>query len=163
DSEIDELFRIFQVLGTPDESVWPNITQFKDFKPVFPKWKPQPLDNYVPTLNSHGVDLLSKMLTYDDSLRISAKRALSHTFFNEINENNRCLSSRPLLKDKCEHETDNACKQSSSTSSLAVLNSKPDFINKDNCETNIGKEYKQPTEVNSTVDVSKVEPVSWRL
>ncbi|CAG8454643.1 1593_t:CDS:2 [Cetraspora pellucida] len=152
-----------RVLGTPDENVWPNITHFKDFTPVFPKWKPQPLDKYVPTLNSHGIDLLSKMLTYDDSLRISAKRALSHPFFNEMNENNRYFSSRPLLKGQCERETDGACRQSSSTSNFAALNSKPDFISKDKCETNIGKEYKQPTEMSSTMGVSKTEPVSWRL
>ncbi|CAG8548143.1 12659_t:CDS:2, partial [Dentiscutata heterogama] len=153
DSEIDELFRIFHV--------WPSITQFRDFKPVFPKWKPQPLDKYVPTLSSLGVDLLSKMLTYDDILRISAKRALSHPFFNEINENSRCLSSRPLIKDQCEHETDAAHQQSSDTSSLT--NSKSNFISKSKCETNIEKEYKQPTEMNSTVGVSKAEPVPWRL
>ncbi|CAG8719238.1 5046_t:CDS:2, partial [Gigaspora rosea] len=136
DSEIDELFRIFQVLGTPDESVWPNITQFRDFTPVFPKWKPQPLDKYVPTLSSLGVDLLSKMLTYDDILRISAKRALSHPFFNEINDNNLCLSSRPLTKEQCEHESDVALRQSSDTNSLATLNSKSTFINKCGTEMN---------------------------
>ncbi|KAF0429813.1 CMGC/CDK/CDC2 protein kinase [Gigaspora margarita] len=138
DSEIDELFRIFQVLGTPDENVWPNITQFRDFTPVFPKWKPQPLDKYVPTLSPLGVDLLSKMLTYDDTLRISAKCALSHPFFNEINDNNRCLSSRPLIKEQCEHESDAALRQSSDTNSLATLNSKPTFTGK--CETNIEKD-----------------------
>ncbi|CAG8714936.1 15567_t:CDS:2 [Racocetra fulgida] len=50
---------IVKVLGTPDENVWPGISQFRDFTPVFPKWKPQPLNQYVPTLNSLGVDLLS--------------------------------------------------------------------------------------------------------
>ncbi|CAG8766662.1 17312_t:CDS:2, partial [Racocetra persica] len=52
ESEIDELFLIFQ------QNVWPGISQFRDFTPVFPKWKPQPLNQYVPTLNSLGVDLL---------------------------------------------------------------------------------------------------------
>ena len=32
DSEIDQLFRIFRVLRTPTEDVWPGVTQLPDFK-----------------------------------------------------------------------------------------------------------------------------------
>lgn len=39
DSEIDQIFKIFRVLGTPNESVWANVTKLKDFKATFPKWK----------------------------------------------------------------------------------------------------------------------------
>ena len=37
--EIDELFKIFHVLGTPNEGTWPGVTQFADFKDTFPKWE----------------------------------------------------------------------------------------------------------------------------
>lgn len=37
--EIDELFKIFRVLGTPNEGTWPGVTQFADFKDTFPKWE----------------------------------------------------------------------------------------------------------------------------
>lgn len=37
--EIDELFKIFHVLGTPNEATWPGVTQFADFKDTFPKWE----------------------------------------------------------------------------------------------------------------------------
>lgn len=36
DSEIDELFRIFRVLRTPTEEIWPGVTQLPDFKATFP-------------------------------------------------------------------------------------------------------------------------------
>ena len=36
--EIDELFKIFRVLGTPHEGTWPGVSQFADFKDTFPKW-----------------------------------------------------------------------------------------------------------------------------
>ena len=36
--EIDELFKIFRVLGTPNEGTWPGVSQFADFKDTFPKW-----------------------------------------------------------------------------------------------------------------------------
>ena len=32
DSEIDQLFRIFRVLRTPTEEIWPEVTKLPDFK-----------------------------------------------------------------------------------------------------------------------------------
>lgn len=84
DSEIDELFKIFRVLGTPTEAIWPGVSQLPDYKPSFPQWPAVSLSKAVPYLDSDGIDLLSKMLVYDPGKRISAKRALEHPFFNEI-------------------------------------------------------------------------------
>lgn len=47
DSEIDQLFRIFRVLGTPDESNWPGVTDLPDFKAIFPKWPAQRIQDVV--------------------------------------------------------------------------------------------------------------------
>ena len=58
DSEIDQLFRIFRTLGTPDESVWPGVTSMPDYKPSFPKWAVQDLAKVVPPLDEDGRDLL---------------------------------------------------------------------------------------------------------
>lgn len=41
--EIDELYKIFMKLGTPDESVWPGVRNLPDYKDTFPRWRPQPL------------------------------------------------------------------------------------------------------------------------
>ena len=30
--EIDELYKIFQVLGTPSEELWPGVSQLPDYK-----------------------------------------------------------------------------------------------------------------------------------
>jgi cyclin-dependent kinase 2 len=78
DSEIDQIFKIFQLLGTPDEGQWHGVTQLRDFKPTFPKWKPQSIAKRVPNLDPAGVDLLTKMIALEPSQRISAKAALSH-------------------------------------------------------------------------------------
>ena len=83
DSEIDQIFKIFQLLGTPDETTWPGITQIKDFKPTFPKWKSQPIAKKVSGLDSLGLDLLAKMIALEPSKRISAKAAMAHVLFNE--------------------------------------------------------------------------------
>lgn len=37
DSEIDQLFRIFRYMGTPDENIWPGVSQLPDYK-VFIFW-----------------------------------------------------------------------------------------------------------------------------
>ncbi|XP_078716027.1 cyclin-dependent kinase 1-like [Lampetra fluviatilis] len=81
DSEIDQLFRIFRILGTPTTEVWPDVVTLPDYKPSFPKWAPSGLAAHVPGLNQDCIDLLEKMLTYDPARRISAKRALTHPYF----------------------------------------------------------------------------------
>lgn len=58
DSEIDQLFRIFRTLGTPDETVWPGVTLMPDYKPSFPKWARQDLSKVVPLLDEDGRELL---------------------------------------------------------------------------------------------------------
>ncbi|KAL1775528.1 cyclin-dependent kinase 2 isoform X2 [Sigmodon hispidus] len=84
DSEIDQLFRIFRTLGTPDEVVWPGVTSMPDYKPSFPKWVRQDFSKVVPPLDEDGRSLLSQMLHYDPNKRISAKAALAHPFFQDV-------------------------------------------------------------------------------
>ncbi|KAL3837227.1 hypothetical protein ACJMK2_022597 [Sinanodonta woodiana] len=84
DSEIDQLFRIFRTLGTPDETLWPGVSQLPDYKSTFPRWASQDVGNIVPHLSAEGKDLLQKMLKYEPSQRISAKAALSHPFFHDV-------------------------------------------------------------------------------
>uniref|UniRef100_A0A5F5Q1D4 Cyclin-dependent kinase 2 n=2 Tax=Equus TaxID=9789 RepID=A0A5F5Q1D4_HORSE len=84
DSEIDQLFRIFRTLGTPDDSVWPGVTSMPDYKPSFPKWARQDFSKVVPPLDEDGRSLLSQMLHYDPNKRISAKAALTHPFFQDV-------------------------------------------------------------------------------
>jgi len=84
DSEIDELFRIFRLLGTPTEKTWPGVTKLPDYKQSFPKWPSQPLQKNVPGICEQGANLLQHMLAYAPSARVSAKIALSHPYFEGI-------------------------------------------------------------------------------
>lgn len=81
DSEIDQIFKIFRILGTPNEETWPGVTQLPDYKDTFPRWSMQELKTVVPNLDEQGLDLLAHTLTYDSAKRISAKRALNHPYF----------------------------------------------------------------------------------
>ncbi|GAX79806.1 hypothetical protein CEUSTIGMA_g7246.t1 [Chlamydomonas eustigma] len=84
DSEIDQLYKIFQGLGTPDESCWQGVTSLPDYKDTFPKWRARNIAELVPTLDTAGVDLLSRMLVYTPQHRITAKAAMQHEFFDDI-------------------------------------------------------------------------------
>jgi len=86
DSEIDQLFRIFRVLRTPNEELWPGVTQLPDFKPTFPNWSTMNLKASMKKLETSGLDLLDQMLVYDPAKRISAKRAMSHPYFDDLDK-----------------------------------------------------------------------------
>ncbi|KAK3659711.1 Cyclin-dependent kinase catalytic subunit [Elasticomyces elasticus] len=86
DSEIDEIFKIFRVLGTPDDEAWPGVTSFPDFKSSFPKWERKVDEQLVSPeglkiIGDEGVDLLESLLVYDPAGRISAKQAVGHPYF----------------------------------------------------------------------------------
>ncbi|KAJ7910534.1 kinase-like domain-containing protein [Mycena leptocephala] len=80
DSEIDQIFRIFRILGTPNETSWPGIQGLPDYKSTFPQWSQQDLAHIVPALDTDGLDMLMATLAYDITKRISAKRALLHPY-----------------------------------------------------------------------------------
>ncbi|KAF9780633.1 Pkinase-domain-containing protein [Thelephora terrestris] len=83
DSEIDQIFRIFRIMGTPNEERWPGVSQLPDYKPTFPQWPGADLASQFPSLEAQGVDLVKQLLVYDTSKRISAKRALVHPYFSK--------------------------------------------------------------------------------
>ena len=91
DSEIDQIFKIFQFHGTPSAAQWANISTFSlnidnlpDFKPTFPKFKGVNPEVYFKNFDKVGLDLCQKMLHLDPARRISMKEALKHPYFNEL-------------------------------------------------------------------------------
>eukprot|EP00937_MAST-01D_sp_MAST-1D-sp2_P004337 g4337.t1 len=89
DSEIDELYKIFRGLGTPTNAVWPGVEELPDFAVTFPKWPVRAISTLIKKDNMlcpEGLDLLQKMLHFDPSKRISAKAAMEHPYFNELDK-----------------------------------------------------------------------------
>jgi len=82
DSEIDQIFRIFRVLGTPNDTVWPGFTNLPDYQPTFPQNPAQSFAKLFPQLDPVGRDLLEKMLQYEPGKRPTAKMALDHPYFS---------------------------------------------------------------------------------
>ena len=81
DSEIDMLYKMFRLLGTPNEKVWPGVSKLPDYNPEFPKWPEQKLSKSCGPLEPQAVELLRAMMIYDPARRITARKALSHPYF----------------------------------------------------------------------------------
>lgn len=87
DSEIDTIFKIFRMLGTPTDEVWPGVTSLRDFTQEFPKWNNSELADVRacgPALGPDGADLLSRCFRYDPVARPSARLLLQHPFFDDL-------------------------------------------------------------------------------
>jgi len=87
DSEIDTIFKVFQKLGTPTVEEWPGLANLPDFKATFPKWKAKGWDNIRNTkaqVGTQGIDLLEKLMMYDPKKRKSARTALQHPYFSDV-------------------------------------------------------------------------------
>ncbi|XP_071721934.1 cyclin-dependent kinase B2-2-like, partial [Rutidosis leptorrhynchoides] len=85
DSELQQLLHIFRLLGTPNEEVWPGVSSYKDWH-EYPQWNPRSIKAAIPSshLDDNGLDLLRQMLIYDPAKRISAKKAMEHPYFDDL-------------------------------------------------------------------------------
>ncbi|XP_044953269.1 cyclin-dependent kinase G-1-like [Hordeum vulgare subsp. vulgare] len=89
--DIDQLSKIFRMLGTPNEDIWPGYSKLPGARAKFAKQPYNKLREKFPavsftgglTLSEAGFDLLNRMLTYDPETRISAEDALNHEWFCE--------------------------------------------------------------------------------
>ena len=71
-------------MRTPTEELWPGVSELPDYKATFPKWNEFNLEQQVSRLPKDGIDLLKRLLTYNPSDRISAKAAVAHPFFDDV-------------------------------------------------------------------------------
>lgn len=92
-STADQLIRIFKIMGTPDDKIWPGITELPDYKPDFPVHPTQKITSIVPGLDEDGYDLLSQMLKYDPSQRITAAKAMQHPYFASLGQQSSVSNS----------------------------------------------------------------------
>ncbi|RKP15385.1 kinase-like domain-containing protein [Piptocephalis cylindrospora] len=82
DTEIHQIYLIFQLLGTPTPEDFPQSKLMPDYNfEAFPKWKKKPLKEVVPSLDDDGIDLLGRCLQLASNDRIPAIRAIRHPYF----------------------------------------------------------------------------------
>ncbi|XP_021036566.1 serine/threonine-protein kinase MAK isoform X4 [Mus caroli] len=81
-SEVDEIFKICQVLGTPKKSDWPEgyqLASSMNFR--FPQCIPINLKTLIPNASSEAIQLMTEMLNWDPKKRPTASQALKHPYF----------------------------------------------------------------------------------
>ncbi|KAL5009592.1 hypothetical protein ScPMuIL_011897 [Solemya velum] len=90
-SDIDQLMKIFEVVGLPAKSEWPDTVSlpWTSFKAL----SPQPLDRIITDLDPQAKDLLEKFLVFNPHQRICAYDALNHPYFKDDLDSLRTSSS----------------------------------------------------------------------
>ncbi|KAL1725314.1 kinase-like protein, partial [Schizophyllum commune] len=85
---VDQLNKILDVLGSPDEFVISRIGSEKAQAYVRSlPYKPRvPFNKVIPSADSQAVDLLTKMLAFDPSDRISVVDALAHPYLSAYHD-----------------------------------------------------------------------------
>ena len=63
-----------------------NQLDLPEYKSDFPHYDPVPLASIAPKLCADGLDLLTQMLRYEPAQRVSAKAAMSHPYFKELDQ-----------------------------------------------------------------------------
>ncbi|GAB4835324.1 Cyclin-dependent kinase C-2 [Ancistrocladus abbreviatus] len=80
--EPEQLNKIFEICGAPDEGNWPGVSKlpwYNNFKPNRPMKRR--LREVFRHFDRHALELLERMLTLDPAQRISAKDALDAEYF----------------------------------------------------------------------------------
>ncbi len=74
DCKIGQLYEIFRLFGTPDNSIWEGVESYKFWKPTFPKWKPDMSSlksQLSEMLNVRQLDSVIRMFEYNPKKRIN--------------------------------------------------------------------------------------------
>jgi serine/threonine protein kinase len=90
DSEMDQLNKIFKLLGTPNENLWPGFQSLPNFGSGFPEQPPQRLETVISSGDPLLINLVAQLLEMNPAKRISALKALSHPYFATV--------PRPLIE-----------------------------------------------------------------
>lgn len=80
----DQLWKIFQLLGSPDPRAWPSVVKLPEYKTNMGDFVAQPWIKICPRLDKLGIDLLSRMLVYDPDKRVTAADAMKHPYFDDL-------------------------------------------------------------------------------
>lgn len=80
DCEIAQIFKVFQMFGTPTEAVWPGVTKLPDWMTKFPRWgsNGQQRNQFEDDTDPLMIDLIEKMLIMNPRKRITGYDALHH-------------------------------------------------------------------------------------
>lgn len=133
-SEVDEIFKICQVLGTVKKPDWPegyHLASAMNFR--FPQCVPTHLKTLIPNASSEAITLMKDMLQWDPKRRPTAVQALRYPYFHVGQVLGSCSQSQELKKVQARPQPPNqaqetraeSLQQSSSESKASTSSLKP--------------------------------------
>ncbi|KAI9783937.1 MAG: hypothetical protein M1839_002882 [Geoglossum umbratile] len=86
-SELALISSIFKSLGTPNPENWPEAAGFPDWGKIeFHEFSAKGWNELLPTASDDARDLVSKLVCYESSQRLTAVQALAHSFLSPAND-----------------------------------------------------------------------------
>ncbi|XP_023293371.2 mitogen-activated protein kinase 15 [Lucilia cuprina] len=98
-SEVDQLYKICSVLGTPDKNDWPEgyrLAAAIHFR--YPDCVRVPLNSIVTRCSQSGLDLLEDLLLYDPDKRPTAQQSLKYPYFNAMKRISPAAATKANVK-----------------------------------------------------------------
>lgn len=108
-SEIDQIYKIFKLLGTPTDDTWPGVSKLPDYKSMFPQWSEtwnETFKDCDPTLT----DLTRNILQMDPKKRYTCYQSLNHPAFSSIPDYITKVYDELPTEDCCTKHLDNLTK-----------------------------------------------------
>ena len=99
-NDIDQIYRVLQVLGTPTQESWPGHELLPDYSKIsFPRMDPVGTQLLLGgQLACKACELVAALLLWDPSRRLCARAALRHTFFVVAPRPMRCVELRAVAR-----------------------------------------------------------------
>jgi len=89
ENEIDQIYKIFNMMGTPNNENWRDIEELPYYRKSFPYFQNK-INKYISkyTKSDEFIDLISKILVYDPEKRLSSYEIMIHPYFKNFNGTN---------------------------------------------------------------------------
>ncbi|XP_061616286.1 cyclin-dependent kinase 6 isoform X2 [Phyllopteryx taeniolatus] len=98
-SDVDQLGKIFDVVGVPSPEDWPQEVALP--QSAFTPQPAKPIEDLVPDIDEQGRALLLQFLAFNPSRRISAFVALTHPYFQSVDSLSRSVyAAQPIPSNK---------------------------------------------------------------
>ncbi|KAM9827905.1 serine/threonine-protein kinase MAK [Neosynchiropus ocellatus] len=126
-SEVDEIFKICQVLGTVKKMDWPEgyqLASAMNFR--FPQCVPTHLKTLIPNASNEAISLMRDLLQWDPKKRPTAVQALRYQYFQV----GQILGPRPLSQDIKKVQARPKCQEPVSESKMESQKSSSDSSSK---------------------------------
>ena len=91
-NELDQVHKIHNILGTPSAELlakFQRVASHMEFN--FPTKEGSGIAKLIPNVSPEATEIITKLLIYDNSNRMSAGQALKHNYFKDLRDMDKTL------------------------------------------------------------------------